>query len=236
MGEKKLIIDFHTHILPGADHGSDSIQTSLAQLKMMSESGTDVIVATSHYYPHLHTVTSYIKLRNRCIEKLLQAKRDSPFGILLIPGAEVLVCEQLDKMKGLEELCIKGTNTLLLEMPFKPFCDELVQTVRDISKMGFRVVLAHIDRYDLDDILDLIENTTIKAQLNTEKLKVPKERKKYMPLMENGTVVALGSDIHGDKNGSYKHFKKVYELLGDDGFKIMNRAKQYIDNGEKINI
>ena len=32
------MIDFHAHILPGADHGSDGLETSLRQLALAEES------------------------------------------------------------------------------------------------------------------------------------------------------------------------------------------------------
>ncbi|MEE3459824.1 MAG: CpsB/CapC family capsule biosynthesis tyrosine phosphatase, partial [Candidatus Faecousia sp.] len=42
------MIDFHAHILPGADHGSDGLETSLRQLALAEEAGVDTIVATPH--------------------------------------------------------------------------------------------------------------------------------------------------------------------------------------------
>jgi protein-tyrosine phosphatase len=39
-------IDFHCHVLPGADHGSDSLACSLSQMKKAAAAGIDVIVAT----------------------------------------------------------------------------------------------------------------------------------------------------------------------------------------------
>ena len=36
------IIDFHAHILPGADHGSRHTVTSLAQLELIRQGGTAI--------------------------------------------------------------------------------------------------------------------------------------------------------------------------------------------------
>ena len=38
------MIDFHTHVLPGVDHGSSSIKTSLSQLDLAAAYGIDCIV------------------------------------------------------------------------------------------------------------------------------------------------------------------------------------------------
>ena len=44
------MIDIHTHILPGLDDGSSSIEESEKMLCMLSEQGVDTVVATPHFY------------------------------------------------------------------------------------------------------------------------------------------------------------------------------------------
>ena len=64
------IIDFHSHILPGVDHGSKSLDTSLSQLKLMEKMGIDVAVATSHFYPHREEIDAFLEKRERAAELL----------------------------------------------------------------------------------------------------------------------------------------------------------------------
>lgn len=45
------MIDWHSHILPGIDDGSGSIEESLALLKMQREQGADTVIATPHFSP-----------------------------------------------------------------------------------------------------------------------------------------------------------------------------------------
>ena len=40
------LIDIHTHILPGLDDGSDSMEESLEMAYLAVESGTEVVAAT----------------------------------------------------------------------------------------------------------------------------------------------------------------------------------------------
>ena len=42
------MIDIHSHILPGVDDGSDSMETSVGMLRMAEGSGVKVIAATPH--------------------------------------------------------------------------------------------------------------------------------------------------------------------------------------------
>ena len=44
------MIDMHTHILPGADHGSRSVEMSLSLIDAALSVGIDKIVATPHFY------------------------------------------------------------------------------------------------------------------------------------------------------------------------------------------
>ena len=95
------IIDFHSHILPGVDHGSDSLETTLAQLELSKRSGVEVIVATPHFYPHILRLSDFISKRDAAYGSLVDVN-----GISVLCGAEVLLCEKLQQFEGLDALCI----------------------------------------------------------------------------------------------------------------------------------
>lgn len=44
------IMDFHSHILPGIDDGSASLEESIAMLRMEAEQGITHVIATPHFY------------------------------------------------------------------------------------------------------------------------------------------------------------------------------------------
>ena len=120
MDNRKIdVVDFHAHILPGADHGSDSIETSIKQLKLAAGEGVTRIIATPHFYPHRHTLDKFLEKRAACAKVLLDACDGTLPEVKL--GAEVLLCPGLDKIQGLEKLCLSGTKYLLLELPFSDF-------------------------------------------------------------------------------------------------------------------
>ena len=43
------MIDFHSHILPGVDDGSKSVEETFELLKEAKEAGFDSVISTSHY-------------------------------------------------------------------------------------------------------------------------------------------------------------------------------------------
>ena len=229
------IIDFHSHILPGADHGSSSLETSLAQLELMKDMGTSVAVATPHFYPNNHTLQSFLKLREKTVAELSKAG-SHPSPTLLL-GAEVLVCGHLEDMEGLDALCIKGTKVLLLELPFKPLNEKHIETVEALMDNGYTVVLAHIDRYIKHSagVIDTMLELGALAQINAEGFERFGKRRKLMHYIKNtDRVCALGSDLHGANAKDYKRFVNCKKLLGEYFDIIMSRTEKLLDGAEPI--
>lgn len=207
------IVDFHSHILPRADHGSSSVETSLAQLDLAKKAGVSRIIATPHFYPHKHTLEQFLTRRAESAEALFRAApKDSPVVKL---GAEVLLCQGLENFAGLESLCLGGTKYILLELPFSDFREEYCTTVRKIMKSGIEVILAHVDRYSKENIESMYDVGVRKFQLNAESLCGIFKQKHLLEWAREGLVVALGSDIHGADKKAYHRFEKAKKALGD---------------------
>lgn len=206
------VVDFHAHILPGADHGSDSVETSLFQLKLASSHGVSRVIATPHFYPNTHTVDSYLSRRNAAYELLIPYLDENLPEIRL--GAEVLICEGIERLPELNRLFIEGTNTLLLELPFASFSDEYCYSVSKLVSNGVDVVIAHADRYHEDDIERMIE-CGAKLQLNAISLNAIFPRKCMADWLMRDAVVALGSDIHNRDRRAYSDFVRAISRLGD---------------------
>ena len=210
-------IDFHAHILPHADHGSYSTDTTAAQLEYARSSGVKRIVATPHYYPHQENPDVFLKRRNACYEHLLERLTFDLPSIRL--GAEILICDNIEEMPMLDKLCIEGTRALLLELPFTDFSASYVHSVRSLVNQGYTVLLAHADRYDPENIDKLVKVGAI-IQLNADALSglfIPKIIKEWI---KSGKVYALGSDIHGADKKAYARFNKAIKKLGTDAERI----------------
>ena len=216
--------------MPGMDHGSSGIETTEKQIEIIKESGVGSVVATPHFYPHIHIIESFLDARKRALEEMLPCLEKN--GIELYLGAEVLLCEGMERMDGLSELCIEGTNVLLLEMPFTHWSDELLTSLCKISELGFDVVLAHIDRYPAEKIKNLFDLCELKAQLNADALCDIWHRKKHLSAVKTNSLHALGSDLHGTKG--YERFKKALRLLGSENTEIIMKNTEKLLNGAKI--
>ena len=216
-------IDFHSHVLPGADHGSDSVETSLVQLKMAEAAGVGTIVATPHFYPHKHSVDGFLKRREVSYRNIAD-KYHGKINIIL--GAEVLLCDNINKLPFLEKLCISGTKTILIELPFTSFKQSYVDMVEALINDGYRVVLAHPERYEARDIESMISVGAV-LQLNSTAFGKIFINKYVGSWLDRDLVYALGSDIHLLKKKYYKSFARAVKRIRSID-SIMKKSKTLI--------
>ncbi len=227
-------IDFHSHIIPGADHGCAASDEAARQLTMMRNAGIATVVATPHFYPAQHDVKDFLARVDFGVERLLTKRpADSP---ALCLGAEVLLCPDLHRMPDFDQLCIRGTNVLLLELPFRGCTDKMMETVGEILDLGYTVVLAHIDRYvricgdQIDELLDM----GAWAQINASSMTGFFERKRLMPYLSGGRVVAFGSDLHGTDQKTMDAYAALQKLPNGLFERICQQSAKLIENAERF--
>ena len=206
-----LTLDYHAHVLPGCDHGSDSVETSRKQLAMAAAARVRTVCATPHFYPHKESIPSVLQ-RREASARLLRENLTADAPQLQL-GAEVLICDGMERLDGLPRLCRSETNELLLEMPFYQWPEAIWDTLYALcERRDIKIVLAHAERYPPEAIEQLIRDN-VALQLNSECLTRPLHRKRYLTWIKNGSVKYLGSDIHMLGDG-YRAWEKCVKLLG----------------------
>ena len=120
------LVDLHSHILPGIDDGSPDVGTSAAMLRREAEQGVDVVCATSHYYAKYNSIPAFCERRAEALERLSSVLTAELPRVL--PAAEVAYFPHMEE-QDLMPLCIQGTRTLMLEMPFADWTDLQLETV-----------------------------------------------------------------------------------------------------------
>ena len=223
---EKICCDFHAHVLPNADHGSISISMSLSQLERAKECGINVIVATPHFYPQLHTIEKFCEIREKTYKDLvIQEMEDMP---KILKGSEVQLCDGLDRIKGIEKLCIENTKNMLLEIPNSEFTNMMKETIlRLYEQQGISAIIAHPERYPLETTFAL-EELNVPFQINAYGFATLFTRKRCMTWLKEKRVVALGSDIH--KHGKeYGYYAKLRHRLGNDFDIIQKRMQDLIE-------
>ena len=190
--------DFHTHILPMIDDGSQSIDESMKMLDMMSKGGIERAIATPHFYADNNSVEEFLKKRNETFDNLKSNLKGNTPKILL--GAEVRYYEGITALEDLKKLCVEGTELLLLEMPFSKWSSYAVNELIALSSGGaFTVVLAHIERYlhFLEkSLLEFLLQSGILLQMNSSEFLKFFSKKRALSLLKKQKIHFLGSDCH----------------------------------------
>ncbi len=217
------VIDFHSHILPGVDHGSRVLSESVSQLKRVMAAGTDAIVATSHFSPYSDKISVFLDKRERAVREIA---KHIPKGLSVYVGAEVLLCPGLDHFEELSDLCIVGTKTLLIEMPTHSWTNELVDTLVRISALGYNVVVAHIDRYRRE-LAERLLNIGVSFQINAGALYAFGSRRRIRKYLSLDGAVALGSDLHGIDG--YDAFSRAVKDKKINATKVMVKTERLLE-------
>ena len=224
-----MLIDMHSHILPGADHGSDSLECSLAQVKKAKSVGIGTILATPHFYKHRDNVADFLDRRERCAALLREGLEENGIELDLRLAAEVTLEVDLLEEERLHELCIEGTNYIVLEMPVQPsWTDWVYNAVFELStKYHVRPLIAHIDRYNDKQLKTLLEMDVL-PQVNAAAFCNVFTRKRALKWVNEGTAKFLCSDVHDSDAPQYDQFKKALDVIGEERVEIM------MDNAAEI--
>ena len=208
-----MMIDFHAHVQPGADHGCTGSDMAQAQLALARDAGMGALVAVSHYYPMRDDFADHLRRRERAASKLQAIAAADASLPRVFCGSEVTLCPGLDRLDGLENLCISRTNALLVEMPSGKWSTKLTDTLERIRyERGLDILLAHAERYGAADVEQLLMGG-YPCQLNFDAFARMFGTRRLRTWAQKGWVHALGSDIHGVQVG-YKHLPKVQKVLG----------------------
>ncbi len=141
------MIDTHSHLLPGVDHGCPDMQTSVRMAQAAAASGIRTVVCT----PHLHEVIpAEIQQVREVAQQLRSELRAAGVELEILVGFEVdLAVATTRDSDGLKALTIEGTQgAIVLEMPYEGWPHFLEETLFRLATQGFQPVLAHPERND----------------------------------------------------------------------------------------
>ena len=191
------MLDFHTHILPGVDDGSQSVDESLQMLERMQKQGIETVVATPHFYANDESVDDFLARRDAALGAL---RERSPSGPDILLGAEVRYYEGISRMPDLKKLRIQNSRLLLIEMPFRPWTENAVREVIDIACQGrITPVIAHVERYlflQKKGVATRLLESGVLFQANSSFLMGWRQRRRAMGMIQKGQIHFIGSDCH----------------------------------------
>lgn len=190
----------HSHLVPGVDDGSDSIETSLTLLEGFVAMGYKKVITTPHVRPDYFPNTP--ENLTAGFNKLKAAVQVAGLEIELDFAAEYFV--DFDFLKILESgklLTFSGNHVLIEISTFSP-PPNLFDTVFQLRIKGYQPILAHPERYIyFSDLKSFEKLKDFGCLFQTNILSLAghygKEVKELsIKILKKGMVDLLGTDMH----------------------------------------
>ncbi|MDB5941684.1 MAG: Tyrosine-protein phosphatase YwqE [Ramlibacter sp.] len=139
------MIDLHSHILPGIDDGSKSLEMSLAMARIAVDDGITLMACTPHIYPGLYMNDTDGITAAR--DQLQTALDEHGIALKLTTGADVhLVPGLLERMRAGDVPCLHNTRYLLLEPSHHVAPPRFAESVFQLVAAGYVPVITHPER------------------------------------------------------------------------------------------
>lgn len=215
--------DIHSHLIPGIDDGSKTIDESVDLIRSMSKFGYKKIITTPHIIGDYFKNTPEIILEG--LTKLREEVANAGIPVTIEAAAEYLLDDSFIKKYKTGELLTFGNKHLLVELSAYTPPDNLFQVIFDLKVDGYNPILAHPERYmywhyNIDHFISL-KDREIFFQINLPSLAgyySPEVRKIAELLIDNNLVDFVGTDLHNtaylnqvEKSRFSKHLEKLIQ-------------------------
>ena len=221
-------LDMHSHLIPCIDDGAKDLQNSIELINALQNHGFKKIITTPHimtdfYNNNIDTINSGLNIVK---EELIKQSID----IKIEAAAEYFVDYDFQqKVLSGEKFLTLGDNYILIEFSFLTAPHNYLETIFQLQLKGYKVILAHAERYpylsesDLEDFI----NRGVYLQLNILSSigyysNNVRERANW--LIDNNMISFIGTDCHN------LHQTKLY-----DKCKIEPMLSALLNSGKLLN-
>ena len=225
-----LKVDLHSHLIPGIDDGSQSMEESLSLLKGMEALGYEKVITTPHIMLDAYRNTPEIILNG--LKTLREAAIKEGITLKIEAAAEYYLDD------GFEDLLRKGDiltiyeNYLLFETSYfaKPL--QLEEMIFSITSAGYIPLMAHPERYRYvkDPLKEYgrFKELGVMFQVNLNSFgghygKDAKQKANF--LRKEGMIDFLGSDVH-----RIRQVKTLSEVFSSDAYRDIFRHNTILND------
>jgi protein-tyrosine phosphatase len=138
--------DIHSHLLPGIDDGSPSVETSIELLEALTAAGLTKFICTPHIIGDLYRNTP--QTINNALDILKKACRDRNMNVELSAAAEYMMDDYfMDLLRKKEPLLTLTKNYVLTELSYATAPGNLEKIAFELNISGYQPLMAHPERY-----------------------------------------------------------------------------------------
>jgi protein-tyrosine phosphatase len=190
------MIDIHTHLLPGVDDGSPSVEVSVPVLERFQKDGVTMLVCT----PHLKATDAARAPIERHRTILAKLVKHAPPVPKLVLGWEIMLDAPGIDLRS-PDLHLGDSGAALVEFPRMHVPPGATQEILRIRMSGVTPVIAHPERYHLCTPDLVREWRSVGAVIQMDAVMVfgnaPTSRL-ARKLLQEGLIDIIASDTHGD--------------------------------------
>jgi len=197
-----LKVDMHSHLIPGIDDGSRSMDESIALLAKFESLGYQKVITTPHIMSDYYKNTPEIILGG--LREVQEIAKQLGLKIQIEAAAEYYFDETLlDRLKRKEKLLTFAGNRVLFEFSMMSKPDQIEQLLFEMLTQNYIPVLAHFERYtfffgSVDQAVKWREKG-VEIQMNLNSLTGhygPQIKRQAERLVDAGAVDFVASDCH----------------------------------------
>ncbi|MBR0458577.1 MAG: hypothetical protein IJJ26_05030 [Victivallales bacterium] len=231
-----MVIDFHIHILPGIDDGSQDIETSLRMAKLCVADRVTHILSTPH--GSSRSLATLLPKRDTLIAQLKQRLDEENIPLQIVPGLEYYADGHSAESALANDACRSGVpghpdRPILVELPLSMDISFAKDLLFQAQLKGVTLILAHPERYPhfaerLPFLIDLMEKGLYlqfnASDLHNTLLPWGQARKILSLIQANPEQCLIGSDAHNDTTrppGLLDAQNAVTRKLGQDVWNLL---------------
>lgn len=189
------MLDIHSHILPGVDDGSKSMEMTKNILSRYVEEGISAVMCTPHQSAQLRRSAV---LRERFA---LFKEEVSSYPIDFYLGSEIYYYDgMLADLKSGELLTLNDTSYVLVEFSTRAELANIPDAVYELSLAGYKPIVAHVERYDYlekSSYDEIISNGGM-LQVNCSSFGKKEHLGLLKRLLKRDMISFIASDAHSD--------------------------------------
>lgn len=193
--------DMHSHLIPGIDDGSPTMETSIEMIREFKAMGYKKIITTPHIMCDFYKNTPENILGG--LEKIRTELIKNNINIKIEAAAEYNLDDGLETLIDNKQILTFGDNHVLFELPFMQEPRNFQEIVFKFQTNGYKPILAHPERYSFwhknFEKFEELKAKGILLQLNLLSLTghySPEVKKIAERMVDANLIDFIGTDCH----------------------------------------
>ncbi|MDB5281772.1 MAG: ywqE [Bacteroidota bacterium] len=210
-----MAVDIHSHLIPGIDDGSKTMEDSVFLIKSLYDLGFKKLITSPHVMADGYVNSTETILSGR--DKVREAIKQNGIDIQFDATGEYNIDEGMYAKIEKNDLIPIGKNYIMVEMPFLAKPAIMGDIMYKLQTAGYNVILAHPERYGYFYENDFssynsLKDRNILFQVNIASLSGTYgkgARYSAEKMINENMVDFIGTDLHGTK-----HLEFLKECVG----------------------